>query len=51
MAKSNPKWTGVQSHIERARKLAAKYDVDKVNPNDYLEPVKDDWSDLLNRIR
>lgn len=38
-------------HIRRARDLVAKYEVDKANPNEYLTPLQDDWSDLLNRIK
>jgi hypothetical protein len=40
----------VEPHIQLARALAEKYDIDKADPNAYLAPGED-WSDLLNRIR
>jgi hypothetical protein len=44
-------WQDIRSSVQRAKNLASKYAVDKVHPDEYLDPLKDDWSDLLNRIK
>jgi hypothetical protein len=44
-------WVSTRANIRRARALVAKYDADKVNPQDYQPPMPDDFDDLLSRIK
>ena len=37
--------------LQRARRFTERYDVDKVNPDEFLMPQPSDFDDLLSRIK